>query len=72
MGGDYGMASAPQGDWYVQAKKFEDYLVGKKPSEVHADDDSKLAAADVSIDTHTYFSALEKAFDSTLYNSKKF
>ena len=74
MGSDYGMSDptkAPQGDWYVQAAKFEDYLVGKKANEVAADSDGKLAAANVSISTGTYFSALKNAIDGSLYNSKK-
>lgn len=74
MHADYGMSDktlAPQGDWYEQAAKFENYLVGKKPSDVRADNDGKLAAANVSISTGTYFAALNNAVNTSLYNSKK-
>ena len=74
MHNDYGMTPdleyVTQGNWYEQAKKFEDYLVGKKASDVSADSDGKLEAADVSISTGTYFAALTNAVNTSLYNSK--
>ena len=72
MGDDYNMVKysgedCKQGEWYVQAAKFEDYLVGKKVSDIKAD-----APTEKHDNTGTYISALNKAVDSALYNTKKF
>ena len=57
---DYGMTSAPKGDWYVQADKFENWSVGKTAVEVAAGGDT--LTADVTITTADYSAAITEAF----------
>ncbi len=56
-------------EWYEQAAAFEDYLVGKKVSELDATSSDLVAGCTMSTDT--YFDAINNAVNTSLYNTKK-
>lgn len=63
---DYGMGSAEQGEWYVQAENFENWVVGKTISEVKGQlkEDNNLkdgSTIGVTIHANEWVNALEKA-----------
>ena len=70
LGEKYGLkAYSPIGkEWFEQAAAFEDYLVGKKVSEINLEDSSLLAGC--TMYAGAYEAACDNAVDSTLYNSK--
>lgn len=70
LGNDYAMKpDSPIGkEWFEQAAAFEDYLVGKKVSEINLEDSSLLAGC--TMYAGAYEAACDNAVDSTLYNSK--
>ena len=55
-------------EWFEQAAAFENYLVGKKVSEINLEDSSLLAGC--TMYAGSYEAACDNAVDSTLYNSK--
>ena len=67
LGDDYGMATAPKGNWYKQAQFFETYVAGKTEAEVSvitAEDEGLKAGCTMASSIPAFVGATVKALKS--------